>query len=198
MTRRPSAPSRLGHRESCATHSRRHTRRQRTVASIRTMRPWPNRSRHRRSERARQRNDSDWHQLGGGAAGGNHRLGGGRSLHPPPHALERLVRRALSGARDCGSPGTPGRERPVSGVISNVAKSGPQALPAPAPLLSALMFDVLSCRERLEGGRADHPRRRRTVSPVPAGPIFHVANREPRTGVPGRAASSSSGRRGNI
>ena len=40
-----------------------------------------------------------------------------------------------------GSPGTPERERPVSGVISEDAKSGLQALPAPAPLLSPLTFE---------------------------------------------------------
>ena len=39
------------------------------------------------------------------------------------------------------SPGEPDRGRPVSDVISEDAKSGPQARFAPAPLLSPLTFD---------------------------------------------------------
>lgn len=55
------------------------------------------------------------------------------------HAL--FVAREVAWA-NADSPGKPERERPVSGVISEDCKSGPQAWPAPTPLLSPLACGI--------------------------------------------------------
>ena len=64
--------------------------------------------------------------------------------------------------------------------------------PAGAVCAGAVPFatDVRFTRlpTRFEGCRTDHSRRRRRRQSMPQGPIFHVANREPRTGLPGEAA----------
>src|SRR5688572_4244896 len=55
---------------------------------------------------------------------------------------------------------------------------------ASAPLLSPLTIDKPDYLKRFEGCRTDHPRRRRPRQSMLEGSVLHVANLEPRAGVP--------------
>ena len=55
---------------------------------------------------------------------------------------------------------------------------------ASAPLLLPMTVDTPDYLTRFEGCRTDHPRRRRIRQFMPEGLILHVANLEPRAGVP--------------
>jgi hypothetical protein len=77
----------------------------------------------------------------------------------------------------------PCQRRPVIAAISDGSKSGQEAWPAPAPLLSPQRCEV-PARGHDVGCRPDHPRRRRIVSRAPDGLIFRGDHRSPRAGSP--------------